>query len=584
VKRILEHLPADLEWTVVFRAATLRRFVDDGTFRAMFFLSAELSLEDVSHVVLSARGRAVARGEEIVGVGDTPLQLGGGGPDLASAFASELGHLRLERCDCVGIGRRPGDAPAILGLEIGAEGRGEAVAVLQRVPETGDYDLLRAAGVEFLGTTQDGPRVLARFGHRLPTHVHAGALAGFTRTHHCNQFFFNHCTLDVDLRSGLQQAGRDRLEAGRRAVAAAAAELTRLATKRALPMTCEPPPPEAPFAYGDVVPLGFLLRGMRLGPSPAGALAALTHRLLAEELADTLRGARQGDLWAFHRGRLVTCTDSALVLLGLQDADGVAALERFRQPDGGYLPQLDAPQDADGSMRAAPENAHWRQADFATTLLVAGLRGEAGLAPATPLAWIAERLDGRSGLFFADPWLVDWCTAMGLAAYGPQAAPLRERLEAEVLGSVNDDGSFGHHDRPLSTALAILALGALGHRSRAIRSAQLRLLEALHPPRPWPATRPFYSTFVSPGGGADAPAHVRVAGQVHEVSTYRDEPRTVLAGLVALALAVECDPDLPDAAFRAGRRPHPRYRCATAFDYLAAHALPPYVAASVSRA
>ena len=39
----------------------------------------------------------------------------------------------------------------------------------------------------------------------------------------------------------------------------------------------------------------------------------------------------------------------------------------------------------------------------------------------------------------------------------------------------------GSYDVPLSTALAILALAALGHHDRTLRLAQLRLLEFMQP-------------------------------------------------------------------------------------------------------
>jgi hypothetical protein len=96
-------------------------------------------------------------------------------------------------------------------------------------------------------------------------------------------------------------------------------------------MTCFPPAPEPPFAYGDLVPLGFVLRSLR-DTQMTEAYAQLSAYIISQQ---------QEFLWAFHQKRLITATDSALVMQGLTGdlSATYAALEQFSDGQG-YYPQL----------------------------------------------------------------------------------------------------------------------------------------------------------------------------------------------------------------------------------------------------
>lgn len=71
-------------------------------------------------------------------------------------------------------------------------------------------------------------------------------------------------------------------ERGRGALVSLAEEACRIS----LPLVCQPPSPAKPFAYGDLVPLGFLLRSLKVGDSPASSVR--------RALEDLLRDWRQG--------------------------------------------------------------------------------------------------------------------------------------------------------------------------------------------------------------------------------------------------------------------------------------------------
>jgi hypothetical protein len=173
---------------------------------------------------------------------------------------------------------------------------------------------------------------------------------------------------------------------------------------------------------------------------------------------------------------------------------------------------------------------------------------------------------------------VDWCLALALAG-DPDAGPLRSRLGDEILAGGNSDGSFGGFDQPLSTALAVLALAATGYGGRRILAAQLRLVQWLERPAPWPAATPFYSTFLG-GAAPEATApegHLAVAGQLHELSLYEDSHQVIFASLAQLALEVASEGAEPEEDPPAASA-HRRYRCGRE-EYLARHALPHYAPA-----
>lgn len=348
------------------------------------------------------------------------------------------------------------------------------------------------------------------------------------------------------------------------------------ALQRPLPMTCLPPAPLTPFSYGDVVPLGFLL--MALSP------AAPEH----PKLKDLLRDRQQGLLWAYHRDTLVTCTDSALVLQGFRDADGVAALDRFKDDSGRYSPQLCSDKAEPGVMQVTPYNRHWCQPDYATTSLVNALRFEAGLERHTATeSYLVANYERRSGLYFANPYLVDWVLARSLRGI-QLAAPLKRKLAAEILASRNEDWSFGRYDIPMSTALAILALTALGLGHGHLLRSQECLIDLIEPDSYCPSGTPFYSTAIVPGTRFPAGALTRMmlgtrqgqfvwaGGEVHGVSLYVDDSRMISTSLAALALSSpSANPPEAVESFQGLR--HPRYSCMDHLEYIVHHGLPPYV-------
>ena len=338
-----------------------------------------------------------------------------------------------------------------------------------------------------------------------------------------------------------------------------------------------------PFAYGDLVPLGFLLRAANASDYDAPAVG--------KDLEEVLRGKRQGLLWPYHAGTLVTCIDSALVLQGFSDPSGVEALETFADGRGGYFPQLCSEEPQRDTMTVNPQNRHWCQPDYGTTCLVTALRAESGLTRKTGIEYLERDYGSRSGLYFANPYMVDWALAWALQGT-PSATGLRGRLATDILASTNEDGSFGRYDIPMSTALAILALTSLAAGDQTVHRARLRLADLMMPDGRWPSGIPFYSALTIPrerfpGGvlarlmlGERRGQLVWLHGAVRAVSLYEDRDRMISTALAVLALTQAGPPTERNATLPMQDREgcHPRYRCEDHMEYIAGFALPPYTA------
>jgi hypothetical protein len=565
---VLERLPAALGWAVMFRSSTVLTLIDRELAPQVFSLPPEAAVADSAFIVLTSAGRGLAGRDGATTWHSGTLPRGG---SLAERWAGRLALMPdIATADCVGIGALPGEPPVVLALTV-EDGIAAAEAIFERAPDERNYELLAAAGVRYRGGEPAGPHWRARFTNDLPQHLLAAALSGFARTGHCNRFFLQHGVIDAPLAAGLVAAVQSRIEEARRRMLTLVLRQALAARRSALAMTCLPPAPDIAFPYGDVVPLGFLLAAIErsgIEDEKLAAGAALLRRQL-EKL-------RCGTLWPFHRERLPTATDSALVLLGHRGAAEIEALERFNDGSGRYLPQLDAAERDGEHMRRSAAVDHWCQGDLGTTCLVRALRAEAGLPQRTPIALLEEPFAERGALFFANPYLMDWALALALRGDAGGAA-LRAKLGREIRASANADGSFGRYDQALSTALAILALAALGISGRPLLLAQLRLAQLLAEAGLGPPPTPFYSTerLADAAGAIRGRGILRVGEGWYALSLYEDGYRMILAALAAEALSVATDdaPETPAAA----EEPHPRYRAPSAEAYVAGFALPPYV-------
>ena len=589
VSEILHTLPASLEWMVLFNLSAIRELADGATTRAMYHLPKEIDLEPYSHVVLTSFGRFLALHNEskliepVSGKSWTREQVKS---SLYERFASIIALFPVDEADCLGLGEQSPFSPVLLHIKIKA-GYGEAQAIFERAPCVEHYELLRAVGVKFLGGETKGEYYLAQFQNRLPIHIHAGILSHFSRTAHCNLFFLQHGNIDPLLEAGLLKALTSRVNYGNEHSLQALAKLAQEAVEQPMAMTCQPPQPGKPFPYGDLVPLGFVLKALNAAESSLEARQALSQFILSK---------RQGNLWAFHTDRLITSTDSALVLQGLNEPEAVEALELFADGQGGYYPQLWSSEKQPGKMVFDESCRHWCQSDYATTCLIRALRKDAGLESKTSTDYLAAGFENRSGLYFANPYLVDWVLACAISL-DESAAQLRQKLLAEILASMNEDYSFGIYDVAMSTALAILSMAALGFKGRTMQVAQLRLLEFIDSHGLLPAATPFYSSLQI---DHEIPAHTllgllmsqtaantsanqqkqirKMQGQYHGISLYVDTHQMMTTALAALALSQKCSSDRQDLDLSSYKQQiHPRYQCLNHSEYIAKFALPPYL-------
>ncbi|GCL37974.1 hypothetical protein SR1949_30870 [Sphaerospermopsis reniformis] len=597
VSEILQGLPNFLEWMVLFNLGAIRQLTDDAIAREMYHLPEDIDLAPYSHVVLTSHGRFLAAenkswlSEPTSGQGWSPKMIKS---SLAQRFSEQLSLFAVDEADCLGLGEQSPFAPVLLHIKINPEGHGEAQAIFTEQPSGKHYELLQAVGVKFLGGETKENYYLAQFRNRLPVHIHAGILSHFSRTGHCNIFFLQHGNIDPLLEGGLLKAAEVRIKFGKnRALAAVAQLATAACTDGNLAMTCQPPAPEPSFAYGDLVPLGFVLQALNLASlSDVEAERILESRqTLNQFLADN----RQGKLWAFHTGRLVTATDSALILQGFKDEESIAALEIFADGEGGYYPQLWSEEEEAGKMLFDHSCRHWCQVDYATTCLIRGLQRQAWLTTNTTIDYLQAGFAQRSGLYFANPYLVDYTLACAIEN-DAAAEFLREQLLNEILTSMNADYSFGKYDVAFSTALAILSMARLGFRGRTLRSCQLRLLDFMEKDGKFPVCTPFYSSLaIDPKipmkhilglllnhrlASGEQPQQIKkVEEEYHSISLYIDTYQMISTAVAALALAENCSPEIYDLNSweSSTANIHPRYQCSHHCEYITKFALPTYI-------
>lgn len=234
-------------------------------------------------------------------------------------------------------------------------------------------------------------------------------------------------------------------------------------------------------------------------------------------------------------------------------------------------------------MQVVDANRHWCQPDYPTTCLVHSLRERAGL-PNPNRSYVVDGFNRRSGLFFANPYMVDWALASTLT-HDEAAAELRAKLSADIIVSMKRDHSFGFFDVALSSAFAILALAALGVRGRRLRIAQLRLLEFMEPDGTFPPAAPFYSTAAVVLPSIDSPKNLppqvlELEGRRYALTLYHDPHRLVSTAVAQLALAVNSLPVDDEADWRIRGPVHPRYCHHDQADYISQCGLPPYVGTS----
>jgi hypothetical protein len=327
------------------------------------------------------------------------------------------------------------------------------------------------------------------------------------------------------------------------------------------------------------VPLGFVHLALQ---TAAAVLHSIDIAAEAESVRQYLMARRTRGLWAYQEGGLETSIDSGFVLLGMWDSQAVQELERFSDGNGGYLPQLHTREVEPGKMTVRDSLLHWCRADYSIASLVSMLRRRHDLPTITPISVFESRFDQRSGLYLANPYFADWLLAQAIQG-NPETESLREKLQAEIVGASSRDGLFGRFDILLSTALAILALHALGTEGIEVHQQALASLIATETVV---ESTPFYSTekvmwsksdpwtllYMSETGNARQ--LIRSGGQEHAITYYRDPHGLVVYSLALLALLLDtesCDRPRARVAF------HPRYQSEQPENYIADFALPPYL-------
>ena len=272
---------------------------------------------------------------------------------------------------------------------------------------------------------------------------------------------------------------------------------------------------------------------------------------------------------------LETSIDSALVMQSLNDVTAVGLIQKFSDGKGGYYPQLWATSPKPGEMQYVHEKRHWCQSDLAPTALIYALRRKAGLDPSADTErYVLSNFNNRSGLYFANPFLVDWVYAQGLS-YIQDAKSYQELLCSEILSALNNDGSAGNFDVALSSAFACLALHEAGYSGKAITSLQTFI--ALNFERNNTGNNiPFYSSLITEDKNFKG-RQVTVNGYKLALSYHEDSYNMVYLAAINMALNLDNNEGENAHNYNISIPTPAQYTSKTHLDYIEKFALLPYL-------
>lgn len=570
VEEIVRQLPSDLEWMVMFRIRSIKRFADNPTIIDMYFLNKDTIVDDYDFVILTSKGRFLYNHDKNLFKNGETLSLHTfEKKGLYDVYASKLELFNLNLADSFATGDYPEYGKVVLYIQF-KERVAIAKSVFTQAPNEKYYDYLQAVGIKYVSGEYINGEFLATYENTLSKHIASGILADFSRTDNCNLFFFLHGNINSVLSEGILQAGKKRIQHERIQLAQRLKDLAIKSMASQLKMEVLQPFGEPSFQMGDVVPKGFLY----------GALSkCLKNDTIIEEYRESLENDKLRGLWTFEKDDLETSIDSALVIMNLYDEAATALLKKFQDNETkAYLPQTDAVLPKKGDMQYVPEKDHWCQPDISISALILSLLKRHNLGVEDQLEnFVNENFEKRSGLYFTNPYFVDWLYAKGLSI-SDKTGETKKQLIETILSSVNEDFSLGTFDKVFSTACGILALEELGCEPNLIYALQLYVLNNYrNPVESQPI--PFYSSLIMDTNKEGR--IVTVNNKKLALYFYKDTHEMVYLSVVALSLnrstdavSIDIDKGLNDYV---SRNYSSRYSCSTIEDYLVNYSLVNYV-------
>lgn len=570
VKYIVEKLPNNLEWMVMFRIRSIQRFADNQTIINMYFLNQDTPIDQYDFVILTSKGRFLYKHKNKTFThGETLLKHQFDRNGLYEVYSEKFDLFDdIDRADSLATGVYPEYGQVVLHIHFD-KNVAIAKSVFNHPPIEKYYDYLQAVGIKYISGKYIDDQFLATYENKLSKHISSGILADFSRTDNCNLFFFLHGNINSVLAEGLLQAGKKRMEFEKNKLSQ---ELKKLAIKSMntqLKMEVLQPFGEPSFEMGDVVPKGFMY----------GAISQyFQDDSISKEYRESLEMDKLRGLWSFEKDDLETSIDSAIVIMNTYDESATSLLKKFEdQKTKAYLPQTDAILPKEGDMQYVPEKDHWCQPDISISALILNLQKSHGLNVEDKLIqFVNQNFKKRSGLYFANPYFVDWLYAKGLSV-SDATGDIKTQLKEEILCSVNNDFSLGTFDRVFSTACGILALQELGCDSNLIFALQLYVLNNYaNPTESNPI--PFYSSLITNTNQKGRTCIVN--NKKLSIYLYKDLHKMMYLPIVAMSLNIptEVTIDIKKGLnnYVAMER-SPRYACLSVEEYISEHSLTNYL-------
>ena len=570
INDILIKLPSTIEWMVLFDVAVFREIAGDNTFKEMYFINEATDLDLYNYVILSSEGRFLSLEHKHTLINGESLEEVNfeGMFSMNEEYRSYLQTVDPSKAHCLALAKVGPFGKVLLNINI-QNNVDQARAVFENEPSENHYALLQAIGVQYKGGESVKGKFIAKYVNKLPIHIHSGILNHFSRTDNCNIFFFNHGNIDKSLFEGLYTAYLKRKEWMLKQVDDDLVALTKRSLTEKVSMDWLPPIGSAVFPFGDVVPLGFLKL----------AIDNSSHEELNKELAQRLEDKKLRGLWPFESNDLETSVDSALVLQGHYDKVAVNELKRFWNGIYGYLPQIASENPKKGEMQFVEEKKHWCQVDLPTTCLIYAIRKKLDLPTMVETeSYIVNSFNARSGLYFANPYMVDWYYANALAQMKGQD-DLKKQFIEDLLSGLNEDYSVGKYDKVLSSAFASITLDLLGYHGTAIAGLQLYIVNNYSLEKG--KSIPYYSSLLLEENQVFTGRKVSVNNKDLQVSLHRDTNDSIYTAIVFLALSLTAQDSFSEnddslTSYKTSEL-KPIYSNESLLDYIEKHALIGYV-------
>lgn len=534
---VLNYLPATIEVFVYHDIDAYKQFFSPQIIFEMFFLSEQIPINSLQGIVLSDEGTFIVLDGAVYKNGSlmekqTPSMTDKIG-NLTRTFFGDITPIHT-----LGFADNHStkiNSSSFLCVSVNENGIGNAQAIFSVLPSTKNYDLLETIGVFYHGYTKIGEYYHLNFTNDIQTHVEAGQLMNFTHTQMCIEFFINGAELAPNSEVSLRKVIRSRAEVSALLGANYLSDRIMRDDLSISPIIAKNISMGTYTYFGNVAPYGIVAKAL--------AQWHLNYSLLQAWLIDH----QQYGLWGYHSGFVntsvvtsgtndtaeVDAIDSCLVFEGLFNASSIQLLDMYRRPSGGFLAQLN---DTEGpySMNSSAQIWFWCQEDYGVTASAYYFLNNISLSNSSTLEYLKNNFHERASMWLANPYYIEYLTARALKNQSGTDSYL-QNITQKIVNETNPDGTWGHFDKALSTALAVLTLKELNYTGIELDRGLFNLMKMQQSEGYWSGSNIFFSALDR--GASALNSSIEINGAYFDYILYEDINPIITSSYCVLALS-----------------------------------------------